>query len=488
MLFDDERQREYDIPGNNDAILSEHHLRKKTFHTLLLPFPIFMKMLPHIPIQPFSQTFMLQKLQTLDILLYLCSKELMKPSMTTINSDKVRHYDILIVGAGLYGAVFAHEASLKGKRVAVIDRRGHLGGNIHCKQMAGINVHAYGAHIFHTDDKSIWEYVNSIVPFNRFTNSPIAVYKGKLYHLPFNLNTFYDMWGISEPDKIAEKLERQKESVRKQMEEQGVSSPRNLEEQALLLVGPDVYERLIQGYTEKQWGRPCSQLPAFIIRRLPVRMSFDNNYFNDSYQGIPIGGYNILTDKMLEGCDCWTGTDFFNLKRTATPDGYRMEGRFGQEDLCLECKDIVYTGEIDRFFDYQYGRLEYRTVEFDTKILHTPNFQGNAVINYTEASVPYTRIIEHKHFEMFGQRIFDVPDTVVSYEYPREWKPGLEPYYPINDAKNSVLYNKYKELADRTEHIIFGGRLAEYKYYDMAPTIAQALKAAHDYTQAKQRG
>lgn len=400
---------------------------------------------------------------------------------TTNNHNKIQTYDFLIVGAGLYGAVFAHEAMKKGRRVAVIDRREQPGGNLYCEDVQGIHVHRYGAHIFHTSDKEVWDYVNALVPFNRYTNSPLACYQGKLYHLPFNMNTFYDIWGIRTPDEATAKLNEQRALVEERMRAEGVDTPRNLEEQALLLVGTDIYERLIKGYTEKQWGRPCTDLPAFIIKRLPVRLTFDNNYFSDAFQGVPIGGYNKLIDKLLQGADCWTGTDFFGLEHSYEEDGHRVKGSFGNEIRTLKCRNILYTGEIDRFFDYRFGHLEYRTVEFDTKTLPMSNYQGNAVVNYTEATVPYTRIIEHKHFEMFNEQVYDTPLTVVSHEYPREWKPGLEPYYPINDEKNSTLYARYRQLADNTPHVLFGGRLAEYRYYDMAPTVRHALDAAKNF-------
>ena len=369
-------------------------------------------------------------------------------------------YDYLIVGAGLFGATFAHLAHREGKKCLVIDKRSHLGGNIYCEKQEGINVHKYGAHIFHTSNKRVWEFVNSIVEFNRYTNSPVAKYKGSLYNLPFNMNTFYQMWGVKTPVEAQQKIEEQKQEVLDAMERQGIAEPRNLEEQALCLVGKDIYERLIKGYTEKQWGRKCVELPAFIIKRLPVRMIFDNNYFNDKYQGIPIGGYNKLINGLLEGVECRTEVDFFEDR----------EGWMSMADK------IVFTGKIDEFFNYQYGKLEYRTVRFEEETLNTANYQGNAVVNYTEANVPYTRIIEHKHFESFGQDVYANTKTVISKEYSVEWKEGMEPYYPVNDNRNSDLYQKYKALAEQEKNVIFGGRLAEYKYYDMAPVIETVFK------------
>ena len=374
------------------------------------------------------------------------------------------NYDYLIVGSGLFGATFAYLANNQGKKCLVIDKRPHLGGNVYCENIEGINVHKYGAHIFHTNSKKVWEFVNSIVEFNRYTNSPVANYKGKLYNLPFNMNTFYQMWGVTTPDEAQAKIDEQKaaysEELRVKNEEQGIpNEPHNLEEQAMLLVGRDIYEKLIKGYTEKQWGRKCTDLPAFIIKRLPVRMVFDNNYFNDRYQGIPIGGYNKLIDGLLEGIETKTNVDFF-------------ENREYWEGIADK---IVFTGKIDEFYGYRFGKLNYRTVRFDTETLDKPNDQGNAVVNYTEREVPYTRVIEHKHFEMFGSEVYDNPKTVISKEYSTEWKDGMEPYYPVNDKANSELYAKYKELADKEERIIFGGRLAEYKYYDMAPIIEKVM-------------
>ncbi len=372
---------------------------------------------------------------------------------------KTMLYDYLIVGSGLYGSTFAYFAAKEGKRCLVIDKRPHLGGNLYCREVEGIQVHEYGAHIFHTSNKSVWDFVNSIVPFNRFTNSPIANFKGALFNLPFNMNTFHQMWGVTTPEEAKAIIEEQKADVKKQMKKEGVREPRNLEEQALLLVGKDIYEQLIKGYTQKQWGRPCTQLPAFIIRRLPVRFVFDNNYFNDLYQGIPVGGYNVLIEGLLDGIDTKTGVDFF-------------EDRSYWEGLAAT---LVFTGKIDEFYDYCYGRLNYRTVRFDHQVLNVPNFQGNAIINYTDADTPYTRIIEHKHFEMFGEAVYDCPVTVVTKEFSTEWEDGLEPYYPVNDDVNSEMYSRYRVLADQENHVIFGGRLAEYKYYDMAPIIEQVM-------------
>lgn len=372
----------------------------------------------------------------------------------------MQHYDYLIVGTGLFGAVFAYKAKQQGKKCLVIDRRPHLGGNIYCEKMEGINVHKYGAHIFHTSNKTVWEFVNSIVEFNRYTNSPVANYKGKLYNLPFNMNTFYQMWGVTTPAEATAKIEEQKAEAVARMKEQGVTEPRNLEEQAQLLIGKDIYEALIKGYTEKQWGRKCTELPAFIIKRLPVRLVFDNNYFNDKYQGIPIGGYNVLIERLLEGVETRLNCDFFANRK----------------ELSAMADKIVFTGAIDEFYHYQFGKLEYRTVNFETEVLDMPNYQGNAVVNYTEKEVPYTRVIEHKHFEMFGADIEACPKTVISKEYSSEWTEGSEPYYPVNDEKNNSLYLKYKELADKETNVIFGGRLAEYKYYDMHHIVEKALE------------
>lgn len=370
-------------------------------------------------------------------------------------------YDFLIVGAGLYGCVFAHELKKLGKKCLVIDKRAHLGGNVYCEETEGINVHKYGAHIFHTSNKKVWNYVNDIVEFNRYTNSPVARYKDELYNLPFNMNTFAQMWGVKTPDEAQKKLDEQKADALAVMKAAGVSEPRNLEEQALTLIGKDIYEKLIKGYTEKQWGRKCTELPAFIIKRLPVRMVFDNNYFNDTYQGIPVGGYNKLIEGLLDGVETRTGVDYFANKA----------------EFDSMADKIVFTGKIDEYFGYEYGNLQYRTVRFETEVLDTPNYQGNAVVNYTEREVPYTRVIEHKHFEMFGQDVYNNSKTVISKEYSTEWKPGMEPYYPVNDKQNTELYAKYKALADREQNVIFGGRLAEYKYYDMDDVIEAALGA-----------
>lgn len=369
-------------------------------------------------------------------------------------------YDYLIVGSGLFGVTFAYKAKQAKKKCLVIDKRQHTGGNVYCENIEGINVHKYGAHIFHTSNKEVWNFVNSIVEFNRYTNSPVANYKGKLYNLPFNMNTFYQMWGVITPQQAKEKIEQQKLAAVKEMRKAGISEPRNLEEQAISLIGTDIYETIIKGYTEKQWGRKATELPAFIIKRLPVRFTFDNNYFNDKYQGIPIGGYTALIEKMLEGVEVQLNTDYFDNKSYFDSIANK----------------IIYTGEIDRYFDYCFGHLEYRTVRFETELLEgVSNYQGNAVVNYTDAETPYTRIIEHKHFE-FGQQ----PDTVISKEYSTEWKPGDEPYYPVNDERNSSLYAKYKELADHQNKVIFGGRLAEYKYYDMHQVIENALNKVNE--------
>lgn len=387
-----------------------------------------------------------------------------------------QRYDYLIVGSGLFGATFAHLTHKQGKKCLVIDKRPHLGGNIYCEQIEGINVHKYGAHIFHTSNKQVWDFVNSIVEFNRYTNSPVAYYQGKLYNLPFNMNTFYQMWGVTTPEEAQAKIDEQKaaysEELRVKNEELGLpNEPHNLEEQAMLLVGKDIYERLIKGYTEKQWGRKCTELPAFIIKRLPVRLVFDNNYFNDKYQGIPVGGYNKLTEGLLEGIDSQTSIDFFSTPYEM-PNGKKAI----LKDAWKEIADkLVFTGKIDEFYDYQFGKLNYRTVRFEQEIIDKPNYQGNAVVNYTEREVPYTRVIEHKHFEMFGAEVYDCPKTVISKEYSTEWKDGMEPYYPVNDKENTELAAQYKALAEQEQDVIFGGRLAEYKYYDMAPIIEKVL-------------
>lgn len=369
-------------------------------------------------------------------------------------------YDLLIIGAGLYGATFAHFASKAGKRCLVIDKRNHAGGNIYCENVDGINVHKYGPHIFHTSDVEVWNLVNSLVPFNRFTNTPVAMaHDGRLYNLPFNMNTFYQMWGCKTPAEAMTKIEEQKKEAVEKMKREGAIDPRNLQEQALTLVGRDIYEKLIKGYTEKQWGRKCSELPVFIIKRLPVRLTYDNNYFNDAFQGIPIGGYNILIERLLEGSDLKLGTDFFSER---------------QHWMGLAEK-IVFTGKIDEFYDYRFGKLQYRTVRFETEIKDCSNWQGNAIVNYTSSDVPYTRIIEHKHFEMFGNEVYANPKTVISKEYSTEWEDGMEPFYPVNDDRNQTLYRKYKDLADQEKNVIFGGRLAEYKYYDMAPLMRSVI-------------
>ena len=367
-------------------------------------------------------------------------------------------YDYLIVGSGLFGAVFAYFAKKSGKRCLVIDKRPQLGGNVYCEKTEGINVHKYGAHIFHTSNKKVWDFVNSIVEFNRYTNCPVANYKGKLYNLPFNMNTFCQMWGVTTPEEAKAKIEEQKVEA---MAALNGGEPRNLEEQALCLVGKDIFRKLIKEYTEKQWGRDCKDLPAFIIKRLPVRMVFDNNYFNDKYQGIPVGGYNKLIDGLLEGVECKTNVDFFHSE-------YNEWRKYADK--------LVYTGAIDEYFDYSLGRLDWRTVSFKTRIEDLPNFQGNAVVNYTSHEVPYTRVIEHKHFEKFGQEVYDCPKTVISEEYSTEYKEGMEPYYPVNDERNNSLATQYRQLAEKEADVIFGGRLAQYKYYDMAPVIESVME------------
>ena len=365
-------------------------------------------------------------------------------------------YDYLIVGAGLYGAVFAHEMKEKGKRCLVIDRREQIAGNVYTENVEGIQVHRYGAHIFHTNDRVVWNYVQRFAEFNRFTNSPVANYYGELYSLPFNMYTFNKMWGVATPEEAAAKIDAQRR-------EAGITEPKNLEEQAISLVGRDIYEKLIKGYTEKQWGRPCTELPSFIIRRLPVRLTFDNNYFNALYQGIPIGGYTKMVANMLDGIEVRLGVDYLKNK----------------EELDQLASRVLYTGPIDAYFDYRLGTLEYRSVRFETEVLDMPNFQGNAAVNYTDRETPWTRIIEHKWFE-FGRDAHgnELPKTVISREYSSEWKPGDEPYYPVNDEKNTALYSAYKELGKAEEKVIFGGRLGEYKYYDMDAVIAAALKKA----------
>lgn len=368
-------------------------------------------------------------------------------------------YDYLIVGAGLFGAIFAHEAKKAGKKVLVIDRRDHIGGNIYTKEVEGIQVHQYGAHIFHTSDKEVWDYIQQFAEFNRYTNSPVARYKDELYNLPFNMNTFSKMWGVRTPAEA-------KEIIQRQIKEAGITEPKNLEEQAISLVGKDIYEKLVKGYTEKQWGRRATELPSFIIRRLPVRYVYDNNYFNDKYQGIPVGGYTKIIERMLEGTEVRLMTDFFA----------------DREILAKEAENIVFTGMIDAYYDYCFGELEYRSLRFETEVLNMENYQGNAVVNYTEYEVPYTRIIEHKHFEYgcqggYGGDGSGVSDkTVITREYPAAWSRGEEPYYPMNDEKNNALYARYRELADQEEHVIFGGRLGMYRYFDMHQVVREALK------------
>jgi len=384
-----------------------------------------------------------------------------------------KQYDYLIVGAGIYGAAFACMAHRQGKRCLVIDKRNHLGGNIYCENTEGINVHKYGAHIFHTSNKKVWDFVNSIVEFNRYTNSPIANYKGKQYNLPFNMNTFYQMWGVLTPAEAQAKIEEQRQEALAKMKADGVTEPRNLEEQAQLLIGKDIYEILIKGYTEKQWGRKCSELPAFIIKRLPVRFVHDNNYFNDRFQGIPIGGFNKLIDGLLEGVDVLTNVDFFECNRQY--DEQHRTYNIQCPLFNVQCSKILYTGKLDEYFDYCFGKLEYRTVRFEEEILDMPNYQGNAVMNFTDADVPYTRIIEHKHFEMFGDDVYKCPKTVISREYSAEWKDGMEPFYSVNDEKNMSLYQQYRALADQDTNLILGGHLAEYKYYDMAPIVEKVM-------------
>lgn len=376
--------------------------------------------------------------------------------------NMTKEYDFLIVGSGLYGATFAYFAKKAGKKCLVIDKRPQLGGNVYCEEVEGIHVHKYGAHIFHTSNKEVWNFVNSIVEFNRYTNCPVANYKGKLYNLPFNMNTFCQMWGVTTPEEAKVKIDEQKAEAVAALNGR---EPENLEEQALCLVGKDIFYTLIKEYTEKQWGRKCTDLPAFIIKRLPVRMVFDNNYFNDKYQGIPVGGYNKLIDGLLEGIDCKTDVDFFNSE---------------YKDWKMFADKLVYTGAIDEYFNYSLGKLDWRTVSFKTRIEDTANFQGNAVVNYTSHEKPYTRVIEHKHFEMFGQEVYDCPKSVVSEEYSTEYKDGMEPYYPVNDERNNQLAEQYRKLAANEENVVFGGRLAQYKYYDMAPVIEQVMELWKD--------
>ena len=365
----------------------------------------------------------------------------------------MKKYDYLIVGAGLFGAVFAHEMTKEGKKCLVIDKRDHIAGNIYCENVEGINVHKYGAHIFHTSDKVVWEYINQFAEFNNYINSPVARYKDELYNLPFNMNTFSKMFGIKTPAEA-------KAKIQEEIEELGITEPKNLEEQALSLAGRSVYEKLVKGYTEKQWGRKCTELPAFIIKRLPFRFVYDNNYFNDRYQGIPVGGYTAIVEKMLEGTEVRTGIDFFEFRKE-NPE---------------IAEKIIFTGMIDEYFGYQLGALEYRSVRFETEVLDCENYQGNAVVNYTEREVPYTRIIEHKHFE-FGKQ----EKTVISREYSSEWSVGMEPYYPVNDEKNNALFEEYKKLAEKEENVIFGGRLGDYKYYDMDKVVAAALDRLEEF-------
>ena len=366
-------------------------------------------------------------------------------------------YDYLVVGSGLFGAVFAQQAKAKGKKVLVIDKRNNIAGNVYTEKVEGINVHIYGAHIFHTNLKHVWEYVTKFAEFNRFTNSPVANYKGELYNLPFNMNTFSRLWGVKTPAEAQAKIDEQKAEAVAALNGR---NPVNLEEQALCLVGKDIFQKLIKEYTEKQWGRDCKDLPAFIIRRLPVRLVYDNNYFNDRYQGIPVGGYNKLIEGLLEGIECKISIDFFNSE-------YRDWKKYADK--------LVYTGAVDEYFDFKLGKLDWRTVSFETRVEDTPNYQGNAVVNYTSHNEPYTRVIEHKHFEMFGQEVYDCPKTVVSEEYSTEYKEGMEPYYPVNDDRNNALADEYRKLSEQEEGVIFGGRLGQYKYYDMAPVIEAVL-------------
>ena len=365
-------------------------------------------------------------------------------------------YDYLIVGSGLFGSVFAHEMTKKGKKCLIIERRDHIGGNVYTEEKEGTNVHKYGAHIFHTSNKEVWNYINQFAEFNRYTNSPVANYKGELYNLPFNMNTFYQMWKVKTPDEARAKIEEQKK-------ESGITDPKNLEEQAISLIGRDIYEKLVKGYTQKQWGKECTELPSFIIKRLPVRFTYDNNYFNDSYQGIPIGGYTKIIEKLLEGIEVRLNTDFFDKK----------------EEYMEMADKILFTGMIDQYFDYCFGELEYRGLKFESETLDTNNYQGNAVINYTDAETPFTRIIEHKHFEIPSNELGtdkDSDKTIITREYPKQWEKGQEAYYPVNDEKNSALYEKYKEVAEKEENVIFGGRLGMYQYFDMWKVIEEALK------------
>lgn len=369
--------------------------------------------------------------------------------MNNERTDTMKQYDYVIVGSGLFAGVWAYLANKQGKKCLVIEKRDHLGGNIYCEDVEGIHVHKYGAHIFHTSNREVWDFVNSLAEFNRYTNSPVANYKGEMYNMPFNMNTFSKMWGISTPQEAKDIIASQRSSI--------TGEPKNLEEQAISLVGVDIYQKLVKGYTEKQWGRDCKELPAFIIKRLPVRYTYDNNYFNDLYQGIPIGGYNVIIDKLFEGCDVETGVDYLENRE--------------KYDALGDC--IVYTGTIDSYYGYQYGKLEYRSLRFESQVLDTDNYQGVAVVNYTDRETPYTRVIEHKHFE-FGTQ----PKTVITREYPADWEEGMEPYYPVNDEKNQDLYSRYAKLAEKEDRVIFGGRLAEYKYYDMDKVILSALERA----------
>ena len=369
--------------------------------------------------------------------------------MNNERTDTMKQYDYVIVGSGLFAGVWAYLANKQGKKCLVIEKRDHLGGNIYCEDVEGIHVHKYGAHIFHTSNREVWDFVNSLAEFNRYTNSPVANYKGEMYNMPFNMNTFSKMWGISTPQEAKDIIASQRSSI--------TGEPKNLEEQAISLVGVDIYQKLVKGYTEKQWGRDCKELPAFIIKRLPVRYTYDNNYFNDLYQGIPIGGYNVIIDKLFEGCDVETGVDYLENRE--------------KYDALGDC--IVYTGTIDSYYGYQYGKLEYRSLRFESQVLDTDNYQGVAVVNYTDRETPYTRVVEHKHFE-FGTQ----SKTVITREYPADWEEGMEPYYPVNDEKNQDLYSRYAKLAEKEERVIFGGRLAEYKYYDMDKVILSALERA----------
>lgn len=370
-----------------------------------------------------------------------------------------KKYDYLVVGSGLFGSVFAHQARQAGKRCLVVEKRSHLGGNVHCQQVEGITVHQYGAHIFHTSNKEVWDFVNRLVDFHSYVHSPVAFYRGKEYALPFNMNTFQQMWGVTTPEEAMRIIEEQRNAASAGVE----GAPRNLEEQALQMVGRDIYEVIVKGYSEKQWGRPCTALPPFLIRRLPLRFVFDNNYYNDTFQGIPVGGYNRLIDALLDGVETRVDTDFLAHR----------------EELASLAECVVYTGSLDAFYDFRFGPLQYRTVYFEQEVLDTPDFQGRSVVNYTDREVPYTRIIEHKHFECFGQAVCENPKTVISKEYSVEFKEGMERFFPINDESNTALYARYKALADREEKVFFGGRLADYRYHDMAPTIEQALALAN---------